>query len=62
MLLALTMRTHSQPLGPNLRCGQSLGEDGVVALREDRSEIMCLKMLLKRRQGRAIADLKVLRN
>jgi len=32
------------------------GEDGVVALREGTSEIMHLKMLLKRRQGRTVAN------
>jgi len=47
---------HSQPLEPNLRRGQSLGGDGVVGLREGTSEIMCLKMLLKRSQRRATAN------
>jgi len=42
-------------LGPNLRRGQSLGERGMVELKEGTSEIVCLKMPLKRRQRRAIA-------
>ena len=44
-------------------------EDGVVVIREGRSKIMRLKMLLKRSQGRAIVNfngfhaiLKVLNN
>jgi len=56
-----TILAHSQLLVPNLRCGQSLGGrwcggDGVAELREGTSEIMCLKMLLKRGQGRAVAN------
>jgi len=35
----------------NMRRGQLL--DGVVTLRQGTSEIMCLKMLLNRSQGRA---------
>ena len=40
----------------NIRRGQWLGVYGIVAQREGTLEIMCLKMLLKRRQGRAIAN------
>jgi len=32
------------------------GEDGMVALREGTSKIMCLKMFFKRSQGRATAN------
>jgi len=32
------------------------GGDGVVALREGKSKIMCLERLLKRSQGRAVAN------
>jgi len=47
---------HSQPLGPNLRRGQSLGEDGVMALREGTNEIMCLRMFRKKSQGSATVN------
>jgi len=39
-----------------LRCGQLLGEDGMVTVREGTSKIMYLQMFLKRSQGRATAN------
>jgi len=54
-ILAL-INTLCHSLELNLRRGQSLGEDGVVALREGTSKIMHLKMLLKRSQGRATVN------
>jgi len=55
-VLALTTRVLSTSRA-NLRRGQSLGRKTVWRhVTEGTSEIMCLKMLLKRRQGRAIAN------
>jgi len=52
----LALRAPSQSQGLNLSRAAARGEDGVVALREGTRKIMCLKMLLKRSQGRAIAN------
>jgi len=50
------LRVHSQPLGPNLRHGQSLGGRLCGGLKEGTSNIMCLEMFLKRCQERTIMN------